>query len=161
MRLIYAFDMHVAGKLFSVSLACVEFEETSTATELTYTEQAFYLDGEYGTESRMEGTNGLLDQFASYLETLRRKGPRRMTSALRRRAFSGSCPQRTVRLLIACGLQSRSLPTTIFPFVIGVMMSNEDVPQRIQRDTRKDELTGNAIATIDNIRNAVRYDDLS
>jgi uncharacterized protein YndB with AHSA1/START domain len=75
-RLVYAFDMHVGGKLFSVSLAGVEFEENSTATELTYTEQAFFLDGEYGTKSRIEGTNGLLDQFASYLETIRRTGPR-------------------------------------------------------------------------------------
>ena len=75
-RLIYAFDMHLRGKLFSVSLAGVEFEDTSTATELTYTEQAFFLDGEYGIEPRIEGTNGLLDQFASYLETMRRTGPR-------------------------------------------------------------------------------------
>ena len=70
-RLIYAFDMYVGGKLFSVSLVGVEFEETSTATELTYTEQAFFLDDKYGTQSRIQGTNGLLDQFASYLETLR------------------------------------------------------------------------------------------
>lgn len=76
MRLIYAFDMHVRGKLSPVSLAGVEFEEKSTATELTYTEQAFFLDGEYGTESRIEGTNGLLDQFVSYLETMRRTGSR-------------------------------------------------------------------------------------
>jgi uncharacterized protein YndB with AHSA1/START domain len=75
-RLIYAFDMHVAGKLFSVSLAGVEFEGKSTATELTYTELAFFFGGEYGTESRLAGTNGLLDQFASYLETMRRTGPR-------------------------------------------------------------------------------------
>lgn len=75
-RLIYAFDMHVGGKLFSVSLAGVEFEEKSAATELTYTEQAFYLKGDYGTESRTEGTNWLLDQFASHVETLRRTGPR-------------------------------------------------------------------------------------
>jgi uncharacterized protein YndB with AHSA1/START domain len=74
-RLIYAFDMHVGGKLFSVSLAGVEFEEHSAATELTYTEHAFFLDGEYGTESRLQGTNGLLDQFASYLEAMRRTGP--------------------------------------------------------------------------------------
>ena len=70
------FDMHVGGKLFSVSLAGVEFEENSTTTELTYTEQAFFLDGEYGTESRIQGTTGLLDQFASYLKTMRRTGPR-------------------------------------------------------------------------------------
>ena len=74
-RLIYAFDTHVGGKLFSVSLAGVEFGDTSTATELTYTEQAFFLDGQYGTESRIKGTNGLLDQFASYVEALRRTGP--------------------------------------------------------------------------------------
>jgi uncharacterized protein YndB with AHSA1/START domain len=74
-RLICAFDMHVAGKLFSVSLAGVEFKDTSAATELTYTEQAFFLAGDYETESREKGTNGLLDRFASYLGTLRRTGP--------------------------------------------------------------------------------------
>jgi uncharacterized protein YndB with AHSA1/START domain len=74
-KLNYAFDMHVAGKLFSVSLAGVEFAEESTATELTYTEHAFFLIGEYETESRTQGTNGLLDQFASYLETIRRTAP--------------------------------------------------------------------------------------
>lgn len=71
-RLIYAFDMQVAGKHFSVSLAGVEFVEKSGATELTYTEQAFYLAEDYGAESRLEGTNWLLDQFAAHLETLRR-----------------------------------------------------------------------------------------
>jgi uncharacterized protein YndB with AHSA1/START domain len=68
-RLIYAFDMHVGGTLFSVSLAGVEFEENSPGTELTYTEQAFFLGRDYDTESRVKGTNRLLDQFASYLET--------------------------------------------------------------------------------------------
>jgi hypothetical protein len=33
------------GKLFSVSLAGVEFSDKSTATELTYTEQGFFLHG--------------------------------------------------------------------------------------------------------------------
>jgi uncharacterized protein YndB with AHSA1/START domain len=69
-RLIYAFDMHVGGKLFSVSLAGVEFKQKSNATELAYTEQDFFLDGEYGTEARIEGTNGLLDQFATYVATM-------------------------------------------------------------------------------------------
>ncbi|HEY6644297.1 hypothetical protein [Povalibacter sp.] len=70
-RLIYAFDMHVAGKLFSVSLAAVEFEDKSATTELTYTEQAFFFGPDYGADSRTEGTNGLLNQFASYSETIR------------------------------------------------------------------------------------------
>ena len=73
-RLIYAFDMQVGGKPFSVSLAGVELEDASTATTLTYTEHGFFLAGEYGAESRAKGTNGLLDQFASYVDTLRRAG---------------------------------------------------------------------------------------
>ena len=39
-------------------------------------------------------------------------------------------------------------------------MSNEDVSQRIQRYTRKDELAGDTIAAIDDIRDTVRYEDL-
>jgi uncharacterized protein YndB with AHSA1/START domain len=74
-RLIYAFDMHVGGNLFSVSLAGVEFEDASDATNLTYTEHGFFLAGEYGAESRTKGTNGLLDRFVSYLGTLRRTRP--------------------------------------------------------------------------------------
>jgi uncharacterized protein YndB with AHSA1/START domain len=74
-RLIYAFDMHVGGNLFSVSLAGVEFEDASDATNLTYTEHGFFLAGEYGAESRTTGTNGLLDRFVSYLGTLRRTRP--------------------------------------------------------------------------------------
>ena len=70
-RLVYAFDMHVAGKLFSVSLAGVEFSQKSAATVLTYTEQGFFLAGEYDAESRTAGTNGLLDQFTSYVKSLR------------------------------------------------------------------------------------------
>lgn len=69
-QLIYAFDMHVGGRHFSVSLAGVEFEESATGTAMTYTEQAFYFDKEYGTEGRIEGTNGLLDQFATYLDSI-------------------------------------------------------------------------------------------
>jgi len=72
-RLIYAFDMQVGGKLFSVSLAGVEFAEKSGGTELTYTEQGLFLAGDYGAESRLQGTNWLLDQFTSHLETLRRR----------------------------------------------------------------------------------------
>lgn len=69
-RLIYAFDMHVAGKFFSVSLAGVEFLEASGVTLLTYTEQAFFLEGEYDAEARQQGTNGLLEQFAAHVSKL-------------------------------------------------------------------------------------------
>jgi len=70
-RLVYAFDMQVGGKHFSVSLAGVEFQGNSGATELNYTEQAFFFDGEYGADSRLKGTNGLLDQFEAYVSTKR------------------------------------------------------------------------------------------
>jgi len=69
-RLIYAFDMHVAGRLFSVSLAGVEFKSKSKATELKYTEQGLYLVGDYDAEARTAGTNGLLDQFSGYVESM-------------------------------------------------------------------------------------------
>lgn len=69
-RLIYAFDMHVAGNQFSVSLAGVEFEDTGTGTKLTYTEQGFFLVGEYDEKSRDEGTQGLLDQFVTHVSAL-------------------------------------------------------------------------------------------
>jgi uncharacterized protein YndB with AHSA1/START domain len=66
-RLIYAFDMHVAGQFFSVSLAGVDFEDSAAGTTLTYTEQGFFLVGDYDAESRAGGTTWLLDQLAAYL----------------------------------------------------------------------------------------------
>ena len=69
-RLIYAFDMHVAGQHFSVSLAGVDFADSPDGTLMTYTEQAFYLADSYGNAGRIEGTNALLDQFTAYLPSL-------------------------------------------------------------------------------------------
>jgi uncharacterized protein YndB with AHSA1/START domain len=69
-RLIYAFDMLVAGEHFSVSLTGVEFEDTSDGTDLTYTEDAFFLVGDYDADARSEGTNWLLDQFTAHVSTL-------------------------------------------------------------------------------------------
>lgn len=70
-RLIYTFDMHVGGSLFSVSLAGVEFESDALKTKLTYTEQGLFLVGEYNAQSREMGTNGLLDQFSAYIESMK------------------------------------------------------------------------------------------
>jgi uncharacterized protein YndB with AHSA1/START domain len=66
-RLIYAFDMQVGGRHFSVSLAGVEFEDAEGGTTLTYTEQGFFLDGDYDETSRAGGTEGLLDQFVAHV----------------------------------------------------------------------------------------------
>jgi len=69
-RLIYAFDMQVAGTPFSVSLAGVEFAEVPGGTTLTYTEHGFFLQGEYDAAAREAGTNGLLDQFVVHLSSV-------------------------------------------------------------------------------------------
>lgn len=71
-RLVYVFDMQVAGAPFSVSLAGLEFEVEHGWTRLTYTEQAFFLAGDYGRDARLNGTNGLLDRFEAYVSTLSR-----------------------------------------------------------------------------------------
>jgi uncharacterized protein YndB with AHSA1/START domain len=69
-RLIYAFDMHVDGAHFSVSLTRVDFEDAPGGTDLTYTEHAFFLSGDYGLEGRIEGTEILMDQITAYASTL-------------------------------------------------------------------------------------------
>lgn len=69
-RLIYAFDMQVGGQPFSVSLAGVTFQDNGGATELTYTEQGFFLVGGYDADARTAGTNGLLDRFEAYVRSI-------------------------------------------------------------------------------------------
>jgi uncharacterized protein YndB with AHSA1/START domain len=64
-RLIYAFDMQVAGAHFSVSLAGVRIEDHVGDTELTYTEQGLFLRGDYDETSRAHRTKGLLGQFVT------------------------------------------------------------------------------------------------
>ena len=66
----YAFDMHVAGEHFSVSLAGVEFDDTDDGTLLTYTEQAFFFAGDYDEQGRSSGTEFLLGEFTGYLASL-------------------------------------------------------------------------------------------
>jgi uncharacterized protein YndB with AHSA1/START domain len=69
-RLVYDFDMHVAGDHFSVSLAGVEFKDASGGTELSYTELAFFLVGGYDADERTEGTNVLMEQFMAHVAAL-------------------------------------------------------------------------------------------
>jgi uncharacterized protein YndB with AHSA1/START domain len=69
-RLIYAFDMTVDGKLFSVSLAGVSFDERGEGTELVYTEHMFSLVAGYGADERAAGTEALLERFISYVEQM-------------------------------------------------------------------------------------------
>ena len=66
-RLIYDFDMTVAGQPFSVSLASAEFTPGANGTVITYIEQGIFFAPEYDAESRAKGTEGLMDQFALYV----------------------------------------------------------------------------------------------
>ncbi|MCO5225447.1 MAG: SRPBCC domain-containing protein [Thermomicrobiales bacterium] len=70
LRLIYDFDMTVAGRPFSVSLASVEFVPDPKGTMITYIEQGIFFAPDYDAESRSRGTEGLLDQFTAYVNTL-------------------------------------------------------------------------------------------
>ena len=69
-RLIYAFDMHVDGEHFSVSLAGVELGDTPGGTELRTTGDAFFLPGGYDVDERQEGTNFLMDPFTAHVSAL-------------------------------------------------------------------------------------------
>ncbi|CAN3991198.1 hypothetical protein MCBRY_002024 [Methylocystis bryophila] len=66
-RLVYDYDMHVDGVFMSVSLATIELTPQGDRTALKITEQAVFLDGKDGNESRREGTKYLLEQIAAHL----------------------------------------------------------------------------------------------
>jgi len=66
-RLVYVYDMHAKGGFMSVSLATIELTPQGNKTALRFTEQAVYIDGADGNESRREGTAALLDRIAANL----------------------------------------------------------------------------------------------
>jgi uncharacterized protein YndB with AHSA1/START domain len=66
-RLVYVYDMHVDGVFMSVSLATIELTPQGAKTLLRITEQAVFIDGQDGNESRREGTKYLLEQVAANL----------------------------------------------------------------------------------------------
>ena len=66
-RLVYVYDMHVNSGFMSVSLATIELTPQGGKTALRFTEQAVYVDGHDGNESRRQGTAFLLEQIAANL----------------------------------------------------------------------------------------------
>ena len=68
-RIVTTYTMHMNDDLMSVSVATVELEPVEGGTRLTYTEQGAYVNPEddYGPTSRLEGTEGLLDQLGAFL----------------------------------------------------------------------------------------------
>jgi uncharacterized protein YndB with AHSA1/START domain len=69
-RIIYSYEMYANDARISVSVATIEFAETSEGTTLTWTEQGAYLDGFDGDEAprlRQGGTEEMLEGLAKYL----------------------------------------------------------------------------------------------
>jgi uncharacterized protein YndB with AHSA1/START domain len=72
-RIVYVYDMYVDEKKLSVSLATIEFEPAQVGgkagTKLILTEQgAYFDDNQDGGPGREQGTKGLVEMLAKYLD---------------------------------------------------------------------------------------------
>ncbi len=67
-RLVFAYQMTVAGKPISASLATAEFRAEGKGTRLVFTEQGAYFDDPGQVAGREEGTRELLEALAAELE---------------------------------------------------------------------------------------------
>lgn len=68
-RILYNYDMHVDGRKISVSLTALEFSpQDSNRTHLRLTEYGLFLDGLYNVGLRKQGTLGLMEQLAEFLD---------------------------------------------------------------------------------------------
>ena len=66
-RIVYSYEMYMAGERMSVSVATVQLTPEPDGTKLVYTEQGAFLDGIDKPELREEGTNWLMDNLGKYL----------------------------------------------------------------------------------------------
>lgn len=67
-RIVYTYDMHLAGERISVSVATVELMAAGAGTRLVLTEQGVFLDGLDQPASREKGTNELMDTLGTTLD---------------------------------------------------------------------------------------------
>jgi uncharacterized protein YndB with AHSA1/START domain len=69
-RIVFTYDLTFGGPLVSVSLATVEVRPAADgkATHLTYTEHGAFFDGLDDPKLRKNGTGGMLDALALWLE---------------------------------------------------------------------------------------------
>lgn len=68
-RIVLAYEMHLDATRISVSLATTEIKPSAAGTRLTYTEQGVYLDDYDDAGQREEGTQQLLTQLETFLNT--------------------------------------------------------------------------------------------
>jgi uncharacterized protein YndB with AHSA1/START domain len=66
-RIVYSYEMYMAGMRMSVSVTTVQIEPEPGGTRLTYTEQGAFLDGIDEPDKREEGTRWLMDNLGKYL----------------------------------------------------------------------------------------------
>jgi uncharacterized protein YndB with AHSA1/START domain len=69
-RIVYCYNMYANEQKLSVSLATIEFEPQNggKGTKLILTEQGAFLDGDDGAAGREQGTKGLVENLARYLQ---------------------------------------------------------------------------------------------
>nr|AIA11415.1 Activator of Hsp90 ATPase homolog 1-like protein [uncultured bacterium] len=67
-RIVYAYDLVINGKRFSVTLATVEFRESAGGTRLLFTEQNTYIHAPTDAHtSRQQGVNFHIDNLVELL----------------------------------------------------------------------------------------------
>lgn len=66
-RIVYSYEISLAGKRISVSVATIEFIATGNGTRLILTEQGAFLDGLDTNAAREHGTRELLEALGRYL----------------------------------------------------------------------------------------------
>jgi uncharacterized protein YndB with AHSA1/START domain len=66
-RIVFAYTMSMAGRVFSASLATVEIAPEGGGTRLVFTEQAAFFEGADGPAMREQGWGALLDSLGAEL----------------------------------------------------------------------------------------------
>jgi len=67
-RIVYTYDMRLDGRLISVSLVTVTFEDSGAGTKMLFTEQLVILNGLCDAAEREEGTGVGLDRLVAVLD---------------------------------------------------------------------------------------------
>lgn len=66
-RIIYVYDVFIAGQLVSVSMATVEFKPDGAGTLISVSEHGAFFDGAEAPPDRIEGTKYVLDRLGEVL----------------------------------------------------------------------------------------------
>ena len=67
-RIVYTYEMFADDQRLSVSVATIQFHGQGATTQLVLTEQGVFLDGHDTSAQREEGTRGILEALARFLD---------------------------------------------------------------------------------------------